>query len=291
MKLRTFTFAGMIGVIMLLTGACESDDENKNQINAVFSYVTDGFKVNFTDFSENAKEYTWDFGDGSEGSTKPNPVHVYTAKGEYLVSLSVANENGTGTFVDTVYVSGPNIKIDGDFTDWDYVPYTVINPENEGGTLLAVKTFASPGHINFYFEGTPDMSLAIMDLYIDSDNNPETGFAAWAYPLGSGADFLIEGAFDNANPDASAGSMFRHTAPDNGWGWEEVYTFSEVLKFSKISSSGGKNIIEFSLERTALGPHKEFINFSIAEMNSGWTEIGDLPVGKKETSAFAAIDL
>lgn len=282
----------MIGGIMLLVGgACESDDESKNQINAVFSYVTDGFKVNFTDFSQNAKEYTWDFGDGSEVSTKPNPVHIYRAKGEYLVSLSVANESGSGTFIDTVYVSGPNIKIDGDFSDWDYVPYTHTNDENEGGNLLAVKTFASPGHINFYFEGKPEMNLAIIDMYIDADNNTETGFKAWMYPVGSGADYLIEGAFDNANPDASAGTMFRHTDPNNGWGWEPAYTFSEVLKFSKISSSDGKKIIEFSLARTALGPHKGFVNFSIIEMNSGWTQVGDLPVGQKATSVFARIQL
>lgn len=291
MKLRTLKLAGMLATITLLTGACEEEDENKNQLNAVFSYVADGFKVNFTDFSENAKEYTWDFGDGSEGSTKPNPVHVYTEKGEFLVSLTVANESGTGTFVDTVYVSGPNIKIDGDLTDWDYVPYSIVNPENEGGNLLAVKTFASPGHINFYFEGKPEMRLSIIDLYIDADNNAETGFKAWMYPVGSGADFLIEGAFDNNNPDASSGTMFRHSAPDNGWGWEAAYTFSEVLKFSKITSSGGKNIIEFSLDRKALGTHKGFINFAMLEMDSGWTQIGDLPVGQKETSVFAAIQL
>lgn len=291
MKLRTFTFASMIGTVMLLAMACESDDENNDQINAVFSYVADGFKVNFTDFSENAKAYTWDFGDGSEGSTKPNPVHVYTAKGEYLVSLSVANESGSGTFVDTVYVSGPNIKIDGDFTDWEYVPYTLTNPENEGGTLLAVKTFASPGHINFYFEGKPEMSLSVFDLYIDADNSANTGFATWMYPAGSGADFLIEGALDNANPAASAGTMFRHTAPDNGWGWAEAYTFGEVLRFSKISSAGGRNVIEFSLDRKALGSHKGFVNFAFLEMDSGWTQVGDLPVGQKETSAFTAIQL
>lgn len=291
MKLKTLTFAGMIGAIMLLTGACESEDENKNQINAVFSYVADGFKVNFTDFSENAKEYTWDFGDGSEGSNKPNPMHIYTAKGEYLVSLSVANETGTGTFTDTVYVSGPNIKIDGDLTDWDYVPYSVNNAEDEGGTLRAVKTFASPGQINFYFEGTPDMNFAIFDLYIDVDNNPETGFSAWAYPGGSGADILAEGVFNGADPAASSGSVFKHTAPDNGWGWEAVYTFSEVMRFSKISSVGGKNIIEFSIERSALGPHKGAINFAITEMDSGWTAVGELPVSQKETSKFAAIEL
>src|SRR3546814_8885364 len=76
MKLRTLKLAGMIATIMFLTGACEDEEENKGQINAVFSYVADGFKVNFTDFSENAREYTWDFGDGSEGSAKPNTVQI-----------------------------------------------------------------------------------------------------------------------------------------------------------------------------------------------------------------------
>jgi hypothetical protein len=40
-----------------------------------------------------------------------------------------------------------------------------------------------------------------------------------------------------------------------------------------------------------LGPHKGFINFAIAEMDSGWTQVGQLPVGEKETSVFAQIEL
>lgn len=84
---------------------------------AVFSYVGDGYKVNFTDYSANAKEYLWEFGDTTT-STLTNPIHVYHSKGEFLAKLTVTNGQETNTFVDTVFVAGPNIKIDGDFTDW-----------------------------------------------------------------------------------------------------------------------------------------------------------------------------
>lgn len=282
MKIKNLIFAGIIGLIMLVITSCENE-EDTNSVKAVFSYVADGFKVNFTDFSQNAKEYTWDFGDESEPSTKANPVHVYSQKGEFLVTLSVKNEEKVSTFIDTVFIAGPNIKIDGDFTDWEYVDYSHVN-EDGGGNLLAVKTFASAGQINFYIEGTEDFNLAVFNMYIDADNNPETGFKTWMYPEASGADFLLEG-------NASWGSMYAHTGADNGWGWEAVYAFSEVLKFSEISTSQGKRIMEISLSRDALGTHKDYINFALLEMNSGWTEVGDLPVSKKATSRFTPIEL
>lgn len=282
MKIKNIIFAGIIGLVMLVITSCEKE-EDTNSVKAVFSYVTDGFKVNFTDFSQNAKEYIWDFGDESEFSTKPNPVHIYRQKGEFLVTLSVKNEEKVSTFIDTVFIAGPNIKIDGDFTDWEYVDYSHVNKDG-GGNLLAVKTFASAGYINFYIEGTEDFNLAIFDLYIDADNDPETGFKTWMYPEASGAEFLLEGS-------TSWGAMYAHNAPDNGWGWETVYDFSEVLKFSEINTSQGKRRIEISLSRSALGTHKDYINFALLEMNSGWTEVGDLPVSKKATSRFTPIEL
>ncbi len=49
--------------------------------------------VSFTNSSENATEYLWNFGDGTT-STEENPTHIYQQEGTYLVTLSAANESG-----------------------------------------------------------------------------------------------------------------------------------------------------------------------------------------------------
>ncbi|RNI26044.1 PKD domain-containing protein [Rufibacter latericius] len=282
MKNKLLLFFGL-SFLLLATFSCEEDDETSGT-KAVFSYVADGFVVNFTDFSQNASEYLWDFGDDSEPSVQSNPTHIYNRKGDYLVTLTVSNNGQTSTFQDSVYVLGPNIKIDGDFTDWEHVPYSHTNDEGTGGTLLAVKTFASAGALNFYLEGTQDFSMAVIDLYLDADNNPETGLKTWMYPAAAGADFLFEG-----NP--SAGSVFAHVGPGNDWAWNEVATFGERMQFSAMKTVSGKKVVEFSIKREGLGTMKNFANFAIVEMNSGWTEVGDLPDSKQATSKFAQIEL
>lgn len=50
--------------------------------------------VQFTDSSESATGWTWDFGDGSN-SFEQNPVHTYSATGSYIVNLTASNANGT----------------------------------------------------------------------------------------------------------------------------------------------------------------------------------------------------
>ncbi len=50
--------------------------------------------VKFNDSSDNATLWHWDFGDGAN-STDKNPVHTYSIAGNYTVSLTVSNVNGT----------------------------------------------------------------------------------------------------------------------------------------------------------------------------------------------------
>jgi len=52
--------------------------------------------VQFTDISENAVKWYWDFGDKTY-SADQNPVHTYSKEGKYTVSLTVKNADGTNT--------------------------------------------------------------------------------------------------------------------------------------------------------------------------------------------------
>ena len=274
-----------IALAMLIIVSCKKDDTSSGT-KAVFSYIADGYKVNFTNFSTGATEYVWDFGDQTAGSTQKNPLHVFTQKGQFLVSLIAKNLDVTSTFIDTVLVLGPNIKIDGDFTDWTYVEYTHENVEGTGGTLLAVKTFASAGYLNFYLEGTSDFSLTVVDMYLDTDNDPETGLKSWMYPAGSGADFLCEGSVPE-----EWGDVYAHVGPGNDWDWEAVFTFGDMISFSEMKNNEGRKAIEFSIKREGLGTLKKFVNFAIVESDEGWTEIGAIPHDQADDSKFAQIGL
>ena len=45
-----------------------------------------GTEVQFTNLSEHAKSYSWNFGDASIGKEK-DPVHVYQDPGDYIIDL------------------------------------------------------------------------------------------------------------------------------------------------------------------------------------------------------------
>ena len=71
------------------------------------SDVTSGYvplKVRFTDQSENAEAWNWDFEDGNN-STERNPVHTYSSAGNYTVNLTVTNEKGTDSKIAIIMVS------------------------------------------------------------------------------------------------------------------------------------------------------------------------------------------
>jgi PGF-pre-PGF domain-containing protein len=62
--------------------------------------------VQFTDTSQNAASLSWDFeNDGTIDSMDKNPVHVYSAPGEYTINLTAANEAGTAFKTATVTVT------------------------------------------------------------------------------------------------------------------------------------------------------------------------------------------
>ena len=65
--------------------------------------------VNFTDQSNDADQYLWDFGDGTT-SSNANPTHIYNVPGTYTVSLIATSSAGcsdTITRPDYIQVLGP----------------------------------------------------------------------------------------------------------------------------------------------------------------------------------------
>ena len=73
-----------------------------------FSYAGSDLTIQFSNFSNNANSYSWDFGDGNT-STDFNPTHTYAADGDYIVKLTAGNNCGTFTATQLVTIATPPV--------------------------------------------------------------------------------------------------------------------------------------------------------------------------------------
>ncbi|MBI5219421.1 MAG: M4 family metallopeptidase [Bacteroidia bacterium] len=71
---------------------------------ASYSWQTTNLSAQFTNQSQNAVSYSWNFGDGATSSVQ-NPQHTYSDTGTYIVKLYVMNECGTDSSLQTVHVT------------------------------------------------------------------------------------------------------------------------------------------------------------------------------------------
>jgi len=58
---------------------------------ANFEYDVNQNSYTFTNLSENADTYLWNFGDGTE-SSESDPIHIYSEDGDYNISLWIENQ-------------------------------------------------------------------------------------------------------------------------------------------------------------------------------------------------------
>ena len=105
----------MIPILTLLIFAvgCEDEPDPEPAEDPIASFqfeidANDFSTVNFSNFSQNADTYAWDFGDGNS-STDEDPTHTYAAEGTYTVTLTASNSSGTSaTFSDSFTITDPN---------------------------------------------------------------------------------------------------------------------------------------------------------------------------------------
>ena len=67
--------------------------------------------VQFTDNSQNADSWNWNFGDGNTSTLQNPPSHIYYSPGTHTVTLTVENSNGTNSTSTTINVSQQSIPI------------------------------------------------------------------------------------------------------------------------------------------------------------------------------------
>jgi PKD repeat protein len=84
-------------VSLLTIFSCSEEGKVKEPISDFIFTSDNNFtlptKIYFTNKSSNAKDYTWDFGDGTVNSNNINPTHEYTTPGVYNVTLIASNGN------------------------------------------------------------------------------------------------------------------------------------------------------------------------------------------------------
>ncbi|MFH1320997.1 MAG: PKD domain-containing protein [Bacteroidota bacterium] len=128
----TYYNTGVYSVTLTVTGPGGIDDTSKLGLVAVYEIPTAAFNINpdpaliylpdkpiyCYNLSVNAGMYIWYFGDGTT-STEENPEHIYTAVGEYDITLIAENEFEC---IDTL------------------TKYAIVNVE-EGGTLVFPTAF------------------------------------------------------------------------------------------------------------------------------------------------------
>lgn len=79
---------------------CDDKSTAYKNLKASFTAQTDGFKVVFTNKSENAESYLWDFGDGSI-SKEVNPSKTFNTTKAYTVKLTATRCGGELTTATT----------------------------------------------------------------------------------------------------------------------------------------------------------------------------------------------
>lgn len=147
--LHVYDSDGTYPVTLTVTNSAGVADSKKIDITVVpnnpkadFSFKRDdesGFKVIFTNLSENGTSYSWNFGDNTGTSTDKDPSYTYTAEGTYSVALTVTNSAGATDIrkvdiaIPIVSISGEPVPI-GDIGEWKQIFYDDFTKDAPAGS-------------------------------------------------------------------------------------------------------------------------------------------------------------
>lgn len=260
-RLKIFYY--LIAVSLLAGCASDNNETDSNGgIIADFSFTSDGSTFTFTNLSEGATTYKWDFGDLYFYSSEKDPVNTYDiVGGELIVTLTAYNEAGQESYISKPIVAPivirANIDIDGDFEDWDEIPVS-----NEfSGSIKKMKYYTRGANIDFYFEGDPGM-MGIVDMLFNSDEDNGTGYnERWNI----GGDFLFEGP-----PVVDGwGSFYSHPGDGGGFSWDSIGLGGHGFESSGVVAIDSEtSAIEMRLPKSFFGTVGDTIEFGM------WTDWG-----------------
>ena len=185
------------------------------------------------------------------------------------------------------------VQIDGEFADWDALEagkvFTATLPEGEvvDPVLKTIKIYPDEMYIHVYAEFDPRgeyiteteswSGVRMMDIFIDTDNDPTTGrYYAWY----AGADIMMQGAFNGTTTPFNPGVDLYTGPPAAGdWSWEDLGVYGAVeTAILPVVVSEDVAKFECSLSRYAF-PFEmgEIIAMGIIVETEDWSSVGQLP--------------
>lgn len=280
MKAKNISSYILITACVSVALASCKKEEQIPEADIFYSLAINGPEVAFTNQTEGAVSYRWDFGDG-ESSTEESPVHTYPGKGKYVVTLYATNTEGKTSEGSTVLhlTKGSSVKLDDNsFADWDTVATNVYTSGPAGGIARKLKLDYDANNVYVYFEiASSKANGDIFDFYLDTDNNPATGLITGTFP-GGGFDVLLEGAML-----AGWFDPFYHNSTNQASFSFAAQSISEFYKIGHIEESGGILKVETGISRSKLKglAATKGLRLGIAITKNDWSvTIGSFPDDK-----------
>lgn len=292
---KTFLFATLIAMFAIVATSCDKKNEGGDAPKARFTYVADGLVVTFTNASKDAETYAWDFGDG-EVSAEKDPVHTYAAAGNYTVVLTAKNAAGENKMSENLVLAEKalEIKIDGDFSDWEAAPSVLIakaetNEDTKYENLYAMKFATDADYIYFYMEfnaetyeylddaGEAAQGFMVdpIDIYMNIDGDEPTGSNSYLWET-SAADILIEGYWSNQFADAGV-YVFPADADQTAWAWTDAEIVGSTETCEAVILDNGHRAIEGKIMMAMLPFEIKSLKVGVFTSNTQWKESGCLP--------------
>jgi len=162
-----------------------------------FSNVPGQTTVSFTNNSQNADSYNWDFG-GLASSTALNPTFDFPVAGTYVVTLTATNACGASSFTDSVFIVLPPVAAFAADQSSGCAPLDVVFSDLSTGSVTSrlwsfpggtPATSTAPDPVVTYDQaGSYDVALIVSNAagqdtlqlpdYIDVNGLPQAGFNA-----------------------------------------------------------------------------------------------------------------
>ena len=165
----------------------------------------------------------------------PNPGYTGADAFRFMVHDGVLNSNEATVAITVTSASGGGVLVDGDLREWPASAWLGIDPNDipdTGNVVDLLEILMTHDATNLYVAYRHDGPIALdwrYALYLDTDQQPATGFQFWEI----GADYVVEGHF-----------VYRYTGNGADWSWASV---------GSLNTAQNGSVLEYAFPKTWIG--------------------------------------